>query len=110
MRISTAALSALLIVGASARAQEPIAPATASSSDESSATQSSQTATPVTGNSKIRIVRLSEVKGEVQLDRQTGKGFENAMANLPVVEGEKLKTGNGVAEVEFEDNSTVRLA
>jgi hypothetical protein len=46
----------------------------------------------------------------VQLDRQTGKGFEGAMANLPVVEGERLKTGNGVAEVEFEDNSTVRVA
>jgi hypothetical protein len=55
-------------------------------------------------------VRLSEVKGEVQLDRQTGKGFESAMANLPVIEGERLQTGNGVAEVEFEDNSTVRVA
>jgi hypothetical protein len=55
-------------------------------------------------------VRLSEVKGEVMLDRLTGQGFEPAMANLPVVEGEKLKTGNGVAEIEFEDNSTVRVA
>ncbi len=55
-------------------------------------------------------MRLSEVKGEVQLDRQTGKGFEGAMANLPVTEGSKLKTENGVAEVEFEDNSTVRVA
>ena len=44
------------------------------------------------------------------MDRQTGKGFESAMANLPVIEGSKLKTGDGVAEVEFEDNSTVRLA
>ncbi len=40
------------------------------------------------------------------MDRQTGKGFEGAMANLPVVEGSKLKTADGVAEVEFEDNST----
>ena len=61
-------------------------------------------------HSRIRIVRLSEVKGEVLLDRLTGQGFEPAMANLPVVEGEKLKTGNGVAEIEFEDNSTVRVA
>jgi FecR protein len=108
MRISTVALSALLIVGASARAQEPMAPV--SSGADVSAASDSQTTDPPTRNSKIRIVRLSEVKGEVQLDRQTGKGFESAMANLPVVEGEKLKTGNGVAEVEFEDNSTVRLA
>ena len=64
----------------------------------------------MSANSKVRIVRLSEVKGEVQLDRLTGKGFEGAMANLPVIEGAKLKTGNGVAEVEFEDNSTIRVA
>ena len=32
------------------------------------------------------------------------------MANLPVTEGDRLKTGDGVAEVEFEDNSTVRVA
>jgi hypothetical protein len=63
-----------------------------------------------TAHSKIRIVRLSQVKGDVQIDRQGGKGFEPAMANLPVVEGEKLKTTNGIAEVEFEDNSTVRVA
>jgi hypothetical protein len=55
-------------------------------------------------------VRLSEVKGEVQIDRKTGQGFGGAMANLPVIEGDKLKTGAGVAEVEFEDNSTMRLA
>jgi FecR protein len=108
--ISTAALVALMLVGLSSRAQEPISPATASSSDETSATATSQTSPQVSGYSKVRIVRLSEVKGEVQLDRQTGKGFESAMANLPVIEGEKLQTGNGVAEVEFEDNSTVRVA
>ncbi len=108
MRIGTAALSALLIVGASSRAQEAIAPAV--SGADASAASDSPTTARASGNSKMRIVRLSEVKGEVQLDRQTGKGFESAMANLPVVEGETLKTGNGVAEVEFEDNSTVRLA
>ena len=100
--ISAAALLALMLGGTSSRAQEPVAPATAA--------PISDTEAPVSSHSKIRIVRLSEVKGEVQLDRQTGKGFELAMANLPVVEGEKLRTGNGVAEIEFEDNSTVRVA
>ena len=70
---------------------------------------SSETASPSQANSKVRIVRLSEVKGEVQLDRKIDRGFESAMANLPVTEGASLKTGNGVAEVEFEDNSTVRV-
>jgi hypothetical protein len=112
--VSTAALLAWMLVGLSSRAQEPVAPASTPSSDPASATESitasATDGTTVSSHSKIRIVRLSEVKGEVQLDRQTGKGFESAMANLPVIEGERLKTGNGVAEVEFEDNSTVRVA
>jgi FecR protein len=65
---------------------------------------------PSVGVSKIRIVRLSEVKGVVQIDRDNGRGFEPAMANMPVVEKARLRTQQGVAEVEFEDNSTVRLA
>jgi hypothetical protein len=106
--ISTTALLALMLFGLSSRAQEPIAPAAPSSDD--AATTSSEPSVPVSANSKVRIVRLSEVKGEVQLDRKTGKGFEGAMANLPVTEGARLKTGDGVAEVEFEDNSTIRVA
>ena len=60
--------------------------------------------------SKVRIVRLSEVKGAVQLDRNTGHGYEAVLANLPIVEHSRLQTGMGVAEVEFEDNSTLRIA
>ncbi len=62
------------------------------------------------GVSKIRIVRLSEVKGAVQMDRAIGRGMEPAVANMPIVEKSMLRTGEGVAEVEFEDNSTLRLA
>ncbi len=104
--ISTSALFALILGGLSSPAQEPVSPAAAS--DEAATTASSQTA-PASGFSKIRIVRLSEVKGEVQLDRNVGRGFENPMTNLPITEGVKLKTGDGVAEIEFEDNSTVRV-
>jgi hypothetical protein len=104
--ISTAALLALTLAGLSSRAQEAVAPAGTTANDDASASPQ----TPVSANSKVRIVRLSEVKGQVQLDRVTGKGFEGAMANLPITEGSKLKTEDGVAEVEFEDNSTVRLA
>lgn len=60
--------------------------------------------------SKVRIVRLSEVKGAVEVDRNIGRGFEPAMTNLPIVEKSRIVTGTGVAEVEFEDNSTLRLA
>ncbi|MDE3186008.1 MAG: FecR domain-containing protein [Acidobacteriota bacterium] len=60
-------------------------------------------------HSRVRIVRLSEVKGAVQVDRAIGRGFEPAMANLPIVENSKVETAMGVAEIEFEDNSTLRL-
>lgn len=68
----------------------------------------SEPQTPVSV-SKVRIVRLSEIRGTVQLDRSNGHGYEPAMVNLPVVEGNSLKTGVGVAEIEFEDNSTLRV-
>ena len=59
--------------------------------------------------SKVRIVRLSEIRGAVQFDRSNGSGYEPAILNLPVVEQNRLKTAVGVAEVEFEDNSTLRV-
>lgn len=71
--------------------------------------QTNDETTPSTGISKVRIVRLSEVKGIVHVDRSAGKGFEAAMTNLPIVEQNRLRTDTGVAEVEFEDNSTLRL-
>jgi hypothetical protein len=61
--------------------------------------------------SNVRIVRLSEVQGKVQIDRGAGDGFDKAFLNLPIVEGSRLKTGDdGRAEVEFEDGSALRLA
>jgi hypothetical protein len=72
--------------------------------------QTTDEAAPSSGVSKVRIVRLSEVKGQVQLDRNNGRGFEPGIANLPIVENSKLKTGEGVAEIEFEDNSSLRVA
>jgi hypothetical protein len=62
------------------------------------------------GDSHVRIVRLSDVKGTLSLDRKTGNGFESTMPNMPIIEGEKLRTDEGYAEVEFEDNSTLRVA
>lgn len=72
--------------------------------------QTAETASPSAGVSKVRIVRLSEVKGAVELDRNIGRGFETVMPNMPIVENSQLRTEVGTAEVEFEDNSTLRLA
>jgi hypothetical protein len=60
--------------------------------------------------SQVRIVRLSQVTGQVHLDRKTGHSFDAAFINLPVLAGEALRTQQGLAEVEFEDNSSLRLA
>ena len=61
--------------------------------------------------SHVRIVRLSSVEGQVQMDRVPAQGLERAILNTPVVEGVSLITGkDGLAEVEFENQSALRLA
>ncbi len=61
--------------------------------------------------SHVRIVRLSSVEGQVQMDRTTGQGLERAILNTPIVEGVRVITGkDGLAEVEFENQSALRLA
>jgi hypothetical protein len=66
--------------------------------------------TPAFADSQVRIVRLSDVEGVVQVDKSAGQGFEKAFLNMPIVQGMKLATKDGRAEVEFEDGSTVRIA
>lgn len=66
---------------------------------------------PLAASSHVRIVRLSLVEGQVQMDRGTGEGLERAILNTPIVEGTHLVTGtDGLAEVEFENQSALRLA
>jgi hypothetical protein len=65
-------------------------------------------ALPAAAESQARIVRLSDVQGRVQIDKNSGLGFENAFTNLPITQGTQLRTGeNGRAEIEFEDGSTL---
>src|ERR1700745_1573036 len=61
-------------------------------------------------DSQIRIVRLSDVQGDVQIDRNTGQGYEKAFLNLPITQGVKIQTKqDSRAEVESEDGSTLRI-
>ena len=67
-------------------------------------------AIPLFADSQVRIVRLSQVDGNVQIDRNTGQSYEKAFLNLPITEGMKIRTGHdGRVEVEFEDGSALRL-
>jgi hypothetical protein len=61
--------------------------------------------------SHVRIVRLSYLNGQVRTDRTTGQGLERAILNTPIVQGMRVETGNdGLAEVEFENASALRIA
>jgi hypothetical protein len=67
-------------------------------------------ALPALADSQARIVRLSDVQGSVQIDKNTGMGFENAFLNLPITQGTQVRTHDrGRAEIEFEDGSSLRL-
>ena len=66
-------------------------------------------ALPLLADSHVRIVRLSLVDGDVQLDKGDGRGFGTAYVNMPVVHQSKLWARDGQAEVELEDGSSIRL-
>ncbi len=114
-RISPLSLIPLLLsmTPAAIPAQIPVATAleTASVTAATSVAAPADMASPAgpVSVSQVRIVRLSEIRGAAQLDRNTGLGFEPAFANIPITKGSKLRTSTGLAEVEFEDNSTLRL-
>ena len=62
-------------------------------------------------DSNIRSVRASFVQGSVLIDQGKGSGLESALTNMPVTDATRLTTGSdGLAEVELENGSTVRLA
>lgn len=88
-----------------------VAPAAIKSANDNSYTQSLTVEGTQPGDSHVRIVRLSDVRGKVYMDRNVGRGPEAVMQNMPIEQGMALATGSdGFAEVEFEDGSTLRLA
>ena len=104
--ISIAVCLAVLLFG-SVIAAPQTTPQPASSDNASNS--SPESSSPPATDSQVRIVRLSQVQGAVEIDRNTGEGFQPALLNFPITEGVQLRTGKGLAEVEFEDNSTLRL-
>ena len=65
-----------------------------------------------------RVVRLSVVDGDVQVARPRAENdnqsmdssWEQAVVNLPIQQGYSVATGQGRAEIEFENGATARLA
>lgn len=60
-------------------------------------------------DSQVRMVRLSLADGNVEAGHHLSPNYQKAFLNVPIVQGMTLRTGEGRAEVEFEDGSTVRL-
>ena len=100
----------LMLLASALAAQQVTNPPATDSSHGAPTTTSFQPSEASAGDEQVRIVRLSEASGAVQVDRNTGNGFEPALLNLPVTQGVRLQTVAGFAEIEFEDNSTLRLA
>lgn len=60
--------------------------------------------------SASNVARLSFVQGSVQISSGGQVDFEQAVANMPILEGSQLQTAqDGEAEVEFSDGSVARL-
>ncbi|MBV9148027.1 MAG: FecR domain-containing protein [Acidobacteria bacterium] len=59
--------------------------------------------------SHARIVRLSYVEGDVQIDKSDSHGFNPAFLNMPVLNQSKVWARDGQAEVELDDGSAIRL-
>ena len=102
-------LLTLVLLGTILAAQQNTAPAQSESNDATTILGSSPLSTPPSDGLQARIVRLSEVRGFVQLERDAGQRFENALLNLPITQGATLHTDVGFSEVEFEDDSTLRI-
>ena len=107
---STTAIPLMLLFASFLTAQE-IAPLLGETTDSETPVADLQSLTSPSDEaaSQVRIVRLSQIVGDVEVDRGTGEGFEAPLMNLPITQGAGLRTGLGFAEVEFEDDSTLRL-
>jgi hypothetical protein len=87
-------------------------------SDEAAKSQSAkpQPAGQAPQQTFAQVVRLSYVEGDVRIargkvsEKSSGSDWEMAVAGLPIETGYNLVTGNGRAEIELEDASTVYLA
>jgi hypothetical protein len=69
-------------------------------------------ALPALADSNVRIVRLSYVDGDAQINLgNQDQGFTHAVLNMPITAGMWMYTPDGGrAEVQFENGSTVRMA
>lgn len=105
-RIGGAFAAITLFWGLSAFAQDQTVPPPPPDSQQAS--QPAQQQPPEASN--IRAVRLSDVEGHVQVFNGEDTAFNQALQNMPAVEGMRFVTGeDGRLEIQFEDGSVARV-
>ncbi|MGO8720693.1 MAG: DUF6600 domain-containing protein [Acidobacteriaceae bacterium] len=83
-------------------------PVAAQAPNQSDALPGSGSMAPAAAN--VRVVRLSDVEGTVQIVRNDRTEFSHAVMNMPLTQGTGIETGpDGRAEIEFEDGSVTRI-
>jgi hypothetical protein len=75
-----------------------------------STTLAMSTSADQSGLSYARIVRLSVVRGDVQIARGGSNNWEPAALNMPLQQGFAVGTNQGLAEIELEHGSVVWVA
>src|SRR5579862_1850829 len=95
-----------LVIGSAAYGQDQAVPPPPPDSQQSA--QSAQQEPPEASN--VRAVRLSDVEGKVQVFNGADPAFNQALQNMPAVEGMRYVTGeDGRLEIQFEDGSVARV-
>jgi len=61
------------------------------------------------GSPSSHFARLSYVKGDVFIQRAADLGYQEGVVNLPIVEGDKLGTKEGRAEIHFGRRNYLRI-
>lgn len=61
--------------------------------------------------SHARMVRVTAVSGQAQISHQQASGYQNVVLNMPIVQGDIVRTGDdGWLEIQLENGSEIRLA
>jgi hypothetical protein len=108
MSVTRCSHLAILLLATSFTGTVPAQPSSVAAQDAKLPSAPSKVAYP-------QIVRVSFVEGDVRVSRgkknehDGGASWEQAAVNLPLEAGFSLVTGNGRAEIEFEDASTLYL-
>ncbi len=106
-RIGGALAVLMLIFAATVFAQQAAVPPPPPDVDPSSQPSLQEPPAP---NDNVRAVRLSDVEGKVQVFNGTEPAFDQAVLNMPAVEGMRFVTADdGRLEIQFEDGSVARV-